>query len=207
MRDLLLFALCCAMAAAFWVSSQRRSAERAAAMQRELAQLGAPQTMSDSPERWLLLGEFARGLRADPGEATYRKLAPLFLATHQVDGDKTKVLAHAFHLQGMARVAGQSLQFFDARAETVRPRLWTLGQTLESLDKPLFEATAPVTLVADGSWFVYGDKKRWAAFRFFGDELRGYVSTKKLSVDRDDLLVEGKKAWRWSQGQLEPVKG
>lgn len=206
MRDLLLFAVCCGLAAAYWVTSQRRYEERSVAMQAELYQLGAPQTMDDSPERSLLLGEFAKGLRAEPREETYRKLAPLFLATHQTDGGKTSVLASAFHQEGMTRVAGKSLQFFDPRGDSVEPRLWKLGASLEASEKPLFEVAGPVTLVADWPWLVYGDKKRWAAFRFFGDELRGYISSKKISVDRDELLIDGKKAWRWSQGQLEATK-
>ena len=202
MRDVLLFAVCCCLAVGYWVSSQRRYDQRAADVQTELYQLGAPQTMEDSAERSLLLGDFAKGLRSDPTEKTYARLAPLYLASH--DLKDRKVLASVVVSDGMARVAGKELQFFDPKGEPVKPKLWALGKTVASLDKPLFQTAPPVKLAADSPWLVFTDKKRWAIFRFFGGELRGYISDKKLSVDADDVLVEGKKSWVWSQGQLEP---
>lgn len=201
MRDVLLFAVCCCLAVGYWVSSQRRYDQRSASVQTELYQLGAPQTMEDSAERSLLLGDFAKGLRSDPNEKTYARLAPLFLVSH--DLKERKVLASAYVGDGMARVADKELQFFDPEGESLEPKLWTLGKTVAPLDRPLFEAAPSVTLIADGPWLVYADKKRWALFRFFGGELHGYISDKKLRVKADEVLVDGKKRWIWSQGQLE----
>jgi hypothetical protein len=203
MRDLLLFALCCGLAASFWLSSERRSQERAAALQQRLYQLGAPQSMTDSPERSLLLGDFAQGLRADPSPETYQKLAPLFLVSHGLkDGN---VETSAFTSDLMGRVVGKQMEFFDAQGRSLLPRLWTLTDQVTTLDKPLFEADASPTLAADGPWLLYGDKVRTAAFRQFDEDLRGYVSGGKITIDGDVLLIDGEKSWTWVQGQLEAV--
>lgn len=204
MRDILLFALCCCLALGYFVSSQRRHEQRAAQTQTELYQLGAPQTMENSPERSLLLGDFAKGLRSEPNGETYARLAPLFLATHDLKG--RKVSASAFVSDGMARVVDKEVQFFDPKGEPAKPELWTLGKTVTGHEQPLFKAAPLVAFTADGPWLTYADKKRWAVFRFIGGELRGYISDKKLSVEGDGLLVDGKKTWVWSQGQLESVK-
>ena len=204
MRDILLFAICCCLALGYFASSQRRHEQRAAQAQTELYQLGAPQTMNDSPQRSLLLGEFSKGLRSEPNGKTYARLAPLFLATHDLKG--RKVLACAFLSDGMARVVGKEVQFFDPKGEPISAKLWMLGKTVASHDNPLFEAEPPVILATDGPWLTYNDKRRWAVFRFFGPELRGYISDKKLSVEGDDVLVEGKKNWVWTQGQIESAK-
>ena len=203
MRDLILLAVYCGLAAAFWISSARRSEDRLLARQAQLYQLGAPQTMDDSPERSLLLGRFVQGLRANPSPETYQRLAPLFLASNNLKD--RKVVALAFHADGMGRVIGKTVEFFDAQGRSMSPKLWTLGDKLVPWNKPIFEAGASPSLVADGWWLVYRDKSRWAVFRRFGDELRGYVSSKEIGIDDDTLLIEGKKAWVWSQGQLESV--
>jgi hypothetical protein len=203
MRDLILLAVCCGLAAAFWISSVRRSEDQVMARQALLYQLGAPQTMDDSPERSLLLGRFVQGLRAKPSPETYQKLAPLFLAGNDVKD--RKVVALAFNDDSMGRVVGKTVEFFDAQGRSLSPKLWTLGNKLAPWNKPIFEAAASPSLVADGGWLVYRDKSRWAVFRQSGDELRGFISTKEIGIDNDTLLIEGKKAWRWSQGQLEAV--
>lgn len=205
MRDLLFFALCCLLAAAYQITGQRLAEDRHQARQRELYLLGAPQSMDNSPERWLLLGDFARGLRNEPSSETFEKLAPLFLASH--DLKNRQVRATAYHNELLGRVIGKTIEFFDAKGEPLSPKLWLLGEQVSAWNKPLFETALSPTLVADGPWLLYQDNQRSAVFRMFGDTPRGFISTRELGIDEDVVTVDGKKTWLWSQGRLEPAQG
>jgi hypothetical protein len=197
-------ALCCALAGGTWLWGQRREQTRQQALQHDLVLLGAPQGMEESPERWLLLGDFARGLRAEPGPETFEKLASLFLASHDLKGRKVLAMAHRDDL--LARVVGSSLEFFDAKGEPLTPRLWTLKEQVSPRQEALFIPGKEPALLDEGAWLVYSDKQRWALFRLFGEELRGFVSADPLNVEEDLVKVDGQNRWQWSQGQLEPIK-
>lgn len=203
MRDLLFFALSCVLAAAFWISSQQRAQERKELIQAELYDLGAPQTMQDSPERWLLLGQFSKGLRSEPSPETYEKLAALYLVSTDLDG--RKVVASAVLPDGMGRVIGKSLEFFNSQGYPQKPKVWLLGDTMTSWDKPLFQAADRATLVADGAWLSYQDRQRWVLFRYLDGELQGFVSTQEISVDDDSVLIKGKRRWQWGSKGLAPA--
>jgi hypothetical protein len=203
MRDLVIFLLCCALAAGYWATSQQRAKKRELALQQQLYQLGAPQTMKDSPQRYLLLGEFARGLRSQPDRETYRKLAPLFLASPKEKGPGVSALA--FNDELMGRALGKSLELFDAEGAPLTPRLWSLsGDKATPWEKPLFEVASSPTLKGSGSWLLYGDKKRWAAFRLLDGRLHGYISGQEIRID-GETLVSGQKRWSWGQQGLKLV--
>jgi hypothetical protein len=200
MRDLLLLALCACLGVAFWWSSRQAAEQKRAQLQGELFGLGAPQTMEASPERSLLLGQFGQGLRAHPSAETYERLARLFLVGSQLQGQEVK--ASAYHAWGMARVLGKALQLFDAQGRPLQPRLWTLDGGLAPLGQ-MFEPAGAPTLAAEGPWLLYRDARRSAVFRWQGQAVSGYLSTAKISVEGDALLLAGKKAWVWKSGQLE----
>lgn len=198
MRDLVLFALCCCLAAAFWVSRDRGAQESRSERQAELYQLGAPQSMEESPERWLLLGDFAKGLRSHPSPDTYRKLASLYLVSADLEGRTVKTTA--YNAEGMARVAGKALELFDPQGRQAAPELWRLGDKITPYGKPLFEVAAKPELETEGAWIRYSDAARWAVFRWDGDVLRGYLSDKEIILEGDAMVV-GKLRWTWVELQ------
>lgn len=200
MRDLLFFLACCGLAATFWQLSGSRVAQREAAMQAELAQLGAPQEMDDSPERSLLRGDYLAGLQASPSESTYDQLAPLFLVSHELGG--SQVLSSAFLPEGMGRALGDRLQFFQPDGRSSAPRLSRLSRQGASSSLPPFTASGQPALIADEGWLVYRDKVRWAAFRFWNGELDGWVSGEELTVEGDLLKMKGGPVWAWAEGRL-----
>lgn len=207
MRDLVLFAACCALAAAFWLSSSSRVEKRQEARQTELQQLGAPQGMEDSPERSLLQGDYAAGLKAEPSDSTYEKLAALYLVQHEVEGKG--VITSAVLPDSMGRVLGDRLQFFDPLGKATTPRLSRLKVKGEPSQATPFRSAGAPEMVADGAWLVYRDKARWAVFRPWDGELEGWILDQELSVDGDAVLLKGQRTWTWSDGKLErePAEG
>ncbi len=159
--------------------------------------------MDDGPERSLLRGDYAAALKEQPSEATYDRLAPLFLASHEVG--EAKVVTSAYLSEGMGRVLGDQPQFFGAGGHPVSPRLKKLSKATEPVPAEPFRSTGTPQLTADGSWLLYQDKVRWAAFRFWDGQLDGWISGQELTVEGDHLKVKGGRDWSWSQGRLEVV--
>ena len=202
MRNLVMFLLCCGVAAAFGLACRYAFQERAQSSQEHLFRLGAPQAMEASSERALLSGDFVQGLRENPEPQTYEKLAALFLVTHNLKS--RTVVASAFHEKLMGRVIGESLEFFDQQARMTEPGMRALtDDKASSAEKTSLTVAQNAELWAEPPWLLYRDSRQHAAFRWRGDELEGFVHEKKLSVDEDDLVLEDGRRWNWSQAQFE----
>lgn len=204
MRDWVLLALCCAVAVGFWFTSRHRAEQRDRDRQERLYRLGASQTMEDSPERALLRGEFSEALRAGPRWETYERLAPLFLASHDLS-DAT-VLSSAFNSELMARATSERVEFFDSRGRRLLPRLSTLQEPIAAGPQPHWKVRGAATLEAEGEWLLYRDSEQWAVFRLHDGEVHGYIGERAVEVD-GDLVAMGTARWRWLEGELRPQAG
>ncbi len=203
LRDLTLLAFCCLLAAGFWFSKSAQTEQADRALQGELFELGAPQAMEDSAEKLMLRGDFRQALQSSPHPTLYGQLAELFLASFEIR--ETPSVASAFDEQLMIRVVGDRLEFFDAEGRPMSPSLYELDDNLRPSSKPLFSSAGPLQLKSYSPWFLYRDQKRSLLVRVEGDQLKGYLSTKKLTLKDDTVLIDGAVRWEWTDGDLRSL--
>lgn len=205
MRDLVLWILCGALGLTWGWGQQQRARERESRLQQTLASLGAPQGMSDSAERSLLLGEYAKGLSQAPVDSLYRQLAELFLLTA---GDpKLAAAAVAVSSEGMARVNGTRWELFDRQGRPVVAELWRLGPPLQPRAGSL-ELGAGARVEAQGPWLISHDRQRWALFRPSGQGWLGYLSETKVQLSDGGRVLDARgRRWVWGERGLEAEEG
>lgn len=200
LRDLTLLAFCCLLAAGFWFSKSSQTEQAERLLQEDLYDLGAPQAMEESAERLMLRGDFRQALQSSPNPALYNLLAELFLVSFEV---RTKpVSAYAFDDHMMMRVENDVLEFFDSQGRPLSPEVFELGEDIRLSSKPLFTCVGPLQIKNQSPWFLYRDQKRSLLVRLEGDQLKGYLSKKKLTVSDDEVLADGVARWRWMDGDL-----
>lgn len=203
MREVWLFLGCWLLMGGFWTWSQGRLLSEEGSREAALIGLGAPEGLEASPARSRLLGDYLTGLQASPSPEEYARLADLFLATHDLEGKEVRASAHSPEL--MARVLGEELEFFGPQGVSWMLDLKNLNTPTPSPSLESLSTSGTVALSADGPWILGQHGKRYALFRAEGDVVQGFYSTKRLAVDGDSILVDGKASWLWQSGELEPL--
>ena len=201
MRDFWLFVGSLLLAVGVWSWGHGQQVSEHQARESELVGLGAPDGLETSPARSRLVGEYLSGLQSEPTSDEYRRLAELFLVSHDLDGKKVRALAHNPEL--MARVLGDEFQFFSPKGEPWLLELQNLETSSPSSSLETLSSSEPVALSVDGVWILSQQGKRFGLFRAHESIVLGYFSNKQLTVEGDTLLIDGKRSWVWQNGELK----
>ena len=201
MRELCLFVGCLMLAVGLCSWNQGRLLSEQGSRDAVLIGLGAPEGLADSPARSRLLGDYRSGLQANPSPQEYARLAELFLSTQGLEGKEVRASAHSPEL--MARILGGELEFFGPQGASWMFELKTLDTPIPTLSLESLSTSESVLLSADGPWILGQHGKLYGLFRAERDVVRGFYSSKRLTVDGDTILVDGKASWVWRSGELE----
>ncbi len=186
------------LALGIWGWNRGHEASKQVQAERRMVGLGAADGLTPSPERSLLTGDFLVALQATPSPETYARLAPVFLVSHELGKDEVRAYAYTKNL--MARVLGDTLQFFDPAGRSLQPSL----MSLES-EKPRLTAKGEAELRVDGDWIVSRQGLQYGAFRRGPDELVGFIANQAITAEHDTLTV-GEVEWRWNGQTVERVE-
>ncbi len=187
--------------------------EAARRQQRLLFRLGAPEPSGvlsaanlgseDLAYRSFLTGKFQTALQLGPPSEISETVASLFLVTHGLADSDPPVQAIVVGESLLARVRENSLELFSWDGAPLQRQEFQLGEPSDSATSNLDPLSLPFQLEARGGWVLVRDQTHSAAFRYFQQRARGYLSEQRIEVTESGDLRYQDEVWTFGpEGEL-----